>query len=57
MYYYIFNGLELTVCFLPAYIECPYMRVCYMTCAYYYFNSDLPFYYGEIKNNLLKSKR
>lgn len=57
MYYYIVNGLELTLCFLPVYIESPYIRVCYMTCVYFYFNSDFPFYYGELKNNLLKSKR
>jgi hypothetical protein len=57
MYYYIINGIELTLCFMPVYIENPYVRALYMTGIYFYFNSDMPYYYSELKNNLLKRER
>lgn len=55
--YYIINGAEITLCFLPVFMHNPYARFIYSTCMYFYFNSDIPFYYGELKNNFLKYKK
>ena len=55
--YYIINGMEITLCFLPIFIDNPYTQMFYSTCMYIYFSSDMPFYYGELKNNLIKYKK
>lgn len=55
MLYYVVNGIEVCFFLIPAYIDDPAMRVCYMGLMYYFLNSDAPFYYTEIKNRLLKN--
>lgn len=51
-YYYILNGLELAVFLLPVYIENKSVNFCYMGILYYVLNTNIPYYYNEIKNRL-----
>lgn len=54
MYYYILNGIEIGIFLCPVYIDDPILRLFYMGLLFHVINSDLPFYYSEIKNRLLK---
>jgi hypothetical protein len=51
-YYYLLNGLELSVFLLPVYIENKSIIFCYMGTLYYVLNTSIPYYYNEIKNRL-----